>query len=86
MQLPTFMTAPAGAAADGRQRDGSGGVELKANASNGKGGVHARGPGMTASDRIVMVENASDRIIMVDVGGSGGGTAGSAGGGGQSGG
>lgn len=85
VQLPTFMTAPAGAAADGRQRDGSGGVELKANASNGKGGTRPC-PGMKASDRIVMVENASDRIIMVDVGGSGGGAAAGSGGGGKSGG
>ena len=72
VQLPSMFGG-------GGTRDSS--VELK-----NKGGTRPC-PGMKGSDRIVMVENASDRIIMVDVGGgssqsaSGGGGGGGGGGG-----
>lgn len=57
VQLPNFL---GGGNSSGKKE----GVELE-----NKGARPC--PGMKASDRIVMVENASDRIIMVDVGGGG---------------
>lgn len=57
VQLPSMFGGGGGGGGDG--------VELKS-----KGGTRPC-PGMKGSDRIVMVENASDRIIMVDVGGGG---------------
>ena len=35
--------------------------------ANKRGGARPC-PGMTANERVIMVENASDRIIMVDIG------------------
>jgi hypothetical protein len=58
VQLPSFMGGGGGTGGSGKD-----GFELK-----NKGGTKPC-PGMKGSDRIVMVENASDRIIMVDVGG-----------------
>jgi len=55
VQLPNFL----GGGGSSGKKDG---VELES-----KGARPC--PGMKGSDRIVMVENASDRIIMVDVGG-----------------
>ena len=55
VQLPNFL----GGGGSSGKNDG---VELE-----NKGARPC--PGMKGSDRIVMVENASDRIIMVDVGG-----------------
>jgi len=61
VQLPNLFGG-GGGAAGGRKE----GVELES-----KGGARPC-QGMKSSDRIVQVENASDRIIMVDVGGGGG--------------
>lgn len=58
VQLPNFLGG--GGSLSGKKE----GVELES-----KGARPC--PGMKGSDRIVMVENASDRIIMVDVGGGG---------------
>lgn len=63
VQLPNFFGK--GGGGGGTFTSKHEGVELER-----KGGTRPC-PGMKGSDRIVMVENASDRIIMVDVGGGG---------------